>query len=325
MAKAFTERDTQKFREEVIFEKGFGVIEDSPWNVGSGTGSSASTSSSTLIAWNGISLPDPNYGITLSGGEDVAFLIRQSNGAIVGGDLTGNNRGSDSIDIQTNRFGNLTKVASGDGSIAVGTFAEATNGSTIAIGSACSATAGSSNAIGRVCITSGLQSSAFGYRCQTSASGSLAIGNRSISYNFGQTSIATQAGRAVDGDSQMSILQFTSTTSNNTQTEMSLSRFATIRAVLPANRCWFATIDIAAVQSNYSRAYAWKIRCLIKRDGSNNTSISGVNIVEELGDSVPWTVLVDADDTNESLRIRVTGESATTIHWSSTAIIKEVG
>jgi len=64
---ASVETNAITFRGSPIFTCGFSVIEDAIWNVGAGTGSTASTSSSVLNVWNGIFLPDPNYNLIIAG------------------------------------------------------------------------------------------------------------------------------------------------------------------------------------------------------------------------------------------------------------------
>jgi len=78
---AFTEQDAQYFRDIITFEDGFGVIADAAWNVGSGSGNAASSSSSVATFWNGVYFPDPNYNFKFANGnvDDTAFIVGTNN------------------------------------------------------------------------------------------------------------------------------------------------------------------------------------------------------------------------------------------------------
>ena len=76
-ANSFTEQDTQFFRDLVVFENGFGIIADVAWNIGSGSGNTATSSMSVLTPWNGIYFPDPAYNSKFANGnaDDSAFVV----------------------------------------------------------------------------------------------------------------------------------------------------------------------------------------------------------------------------------------------------------
>ena len=117
-------------------------------------------------------------------------------------------------------------------------------------------------------------------------------------------------------------------TTNDTQTEIFLDAASNVRAVVAANRMWVGELYIAAVQSTSAKALWLHRTFAIKRDGSNNTALVGS--VQTLGvdqntGSPTWSVSIDADDTNESLRIRVTGATSETVYWTASGWINEVG
>lgn len=67
-------------------------------------------------------------------------------------------------------------------------------------------------------------------------------------------------------------------------------------------------------------------RGMIKRDAANNTALVGaVDSVYTNETNAAWDVAVTADDTNEALKIEVTGAAATNINWTAKVILTEVG
>ncbi len=157
---------------------------------------------------------DTNFAI---GGTGI--LTRQSNGAIVGGDLSGNERGENSIDIQQRTAD--TWVAAAPYSIAIGFNSEVTgSGDSIAIGRrvralgwistaigvdttassfastaiGSSASAGNTGAnealaVGRLAMASATASTSVGYQNSSSGDSSIALGNRAIAAGASSTAL----------------------------------------------------------------------------------------------------------------------------------------
>ncbi len=103
------------------------------------------------------------------------------------------------------------------------------------------------------------------------------------------------------------------------------------RAVIPANKTWLAEVDVIARSAGGTNNACFKRRCIIKRDGANNTALVGT--VETLGTDIGsnagappagWAVTITADDTNEALKLEVTGALSTNIRWVATARLLEV-
>ena len=118
--------------------------------------------------------------------ENVLHMVSRSIGtALVGGDVSGNARGSYAIDIQSYRDA-VTKVASGDYSTAIGYNNTASRINSTAIGYNNTASGDYSTAIGRGCIASNMDSVAFGYVSIASGIDSSAIGrNDTASGDYG--------------------------------------------------------------------------------------------------------------------------------------------
>ena len=126
-----------------------------------------------------------------------ADVRTDANGAFSAGDLGGNARGADAINIQATR-NNVTKVASGSSSIAIGarTTASSSNGIALGDGATASGNYGSA-ALGNYCSASGYYgSSASGYNSVASvqyatASGCYATASGYYSAAFGYSASAT--------------------------------------------------------------------------------------------------------------------------------------
>ncbi len=106
------------------------------------------------------------YDVSIAGALDIA----RSNGSVVAGDVTGNARGSDSIDIQSGRSSSAN-VASGNSAVALG-YDNRASGVSAAI------------TVGALNVASGLSvSSAFGYSNTASANSSSAFGTNNTASN----------------------------------------------------------------------------------------------------------------------------------------------
>jgi hypothetical protein len=63
---------------------------------------------------------------------------------------------------------------------------------------------------------------------------------------------------------------------------------------------------------------AWTFQGCIKRDAANNTVLVGAvtsTVIAEDAGASEWALTIEADDTNESIKVTVTGEAAKTIDW----------
>lgn len=155
-----------------------------------------------------------------------------------------------------------------------------------------------------------------------------ASGHESLSYLKGQRAHATTKFSAV-GDAQYSRVVLHGETTDATITEIFID--ASDRVVIPASRTWAFHIQIAARQTagaagTVGDSGIYDVKGGIKRDGANNTALVGAITKTTIAeDQAAWDVDVDADDTNESLRVRVTGELNKTIHWVATVHLTEVG
>jgi hypothetical protein len=106
-------------------------------------------------------------------------------------------------------------------------------------------------------------------------------------------------------------------TSNNSITELFLRDTPSNRCVLQAKNVLSFRGQAVAYRSTYAGSARWSIEGLIKRDGSNNTTLVGVTATLTHSDGTGNTLVltITADDTNEALRVQVTGNASETWTW----------
>lgn len=159
-----------------------------------------------------------------------ADVRTDANGAFSAGDLGGNARGANAINIQASRLA-VTQVASGADCIAIGNRTTASGydgyGTAIGYGATASGYYGYATAIGRTATASGSYSTAVGYAAEASGLTSTAIGNDaeasgSFSIAIGRTAIAS--------GSYTSAIGFRAKTTVNNSSEIGYWSGSTTRA-----------------------------------------------------------------------------------------------
>lgn len=267
---------------------------------------------------------------------------------------TGNARGTNAVDLQVSRS-SATQVASGDYSFNIGrdcttsgdystasgfdttasAFASTAGGNesiasgiySLAKGRECTASGDYSTAIGRDCTASGDYSFNIGMDCTASGDYSTASGNESTSYLTGQFSNSGDK-IILSGDSQYSRLVVRERTTDATPKVMTLGADGTLtRMVIPSDKAWRYNIELIGVESATGDTYSITHVGTIKRDGSTTSLVGTDSTQNENSDAGAsgWSSAVTADDTNESLKIEVTGEASHTINWCATVHLTEVG
>ena len=171
----------------------------------------------------------------------------------------------------------------------------------------------------------------------TRASRSSALGSGAYTYVVGQQSHGSgNTGFGVGKQQACEYTVFNSTT-NATPTELAPGGFPGVdrRLFVQVSRTYAFRIQVSARQTagaagTVGDSATWEVQGAIKRDGANNTVLIGV----PTGTGTPlfsdaaaatWSIAVTADDTNESLKVNVTGEVSKTIHWLAAVYTAEVG
>lgn len=222
----------------------------------------------------------------------------------------------------------------------------------IALGSSATSTgsSGGSTSIGRVSVASGAYSVAIGHgissntgpeatggysttiaagyasRKSTSSASVASIfgGSSALADKFGQNAFGFY-GFGAQGDAQISTLGLIGSTADATPTEIFLFGQSNQRAVVPANKTWAFVLTAVARSSGGTDNAMYVRRGVIKRDGANNTALVGsVDAVYTNETDAAWDIAITADDTNESLKVEVTGVAATNIRWVVKVELTEV-
>jgi len=259
--------------------------------------------------------------------HDVRMLFDKSKGAFRAGIVNTTDWDNASRGQFSAAFGANT-IASGVGSFSCGSSCEASGSNSHAEGDTTIASGNGSHAEGVSSSATGVYAHAEGSETIASGNGSHAGGKQSNAYLDSMHAIASGS-FSVEGDAQHSTATSKIATNDATQTELFIG--ASSRIVLPADRTWFFKVMLAARQTagtagTIGDSAAYEYKGVITRDGANNTAIQGTVTEEVIYESnAAWDVTVDADDTNESLRIQVTGELDKTIHWVAKVELVEVG
>jgi hypothetical protein len=128
------------------------------------------------------------------------------------------------------------------------------------------------------------------------------------------------------GDAQHTVLIARKSTTDNTANQVLFLDNNSARLTLPEKTTWTFEIKLSAYNDTDSASAGWIYRGVIKRDNINNTTLVGSLIEENWKDTAmnDASSSVVADDTNESLEIRVTGLTSKNIRWVAVVDISQV-
>lgn len=159
----------------------------------------------------------------------------------------------------------------------------------------------------------------------------LATGYNSDAYMKGMQSHAYGKFDTV-GDAQSGKILLRQETTNATTKMLGFDGSTTVsgEVILRENRTYSFEAKITARQTagiagTVGDSAYYVVEGVITRDGSNNTILQWSNVDTKYESNAAWAVSVSADDTNESLKIEVTGEADKTIHWTADIKFNEVG
>jgi len=309
------------------------------------------TSTATTVSLT-TDTPATNIGAAIVPKGTGAFTLAVPDGTTTGG----NARGSRAIDLQLSRS-NAAQVASGDNSIAIGRRQTASGANSIAMGGSTGANTASGTgsvaigvgitasgisavAMGNTNTASGDFSTAFGGGTAASGIGATAFGQNSSAYLSGQLAYAN--GLLNDsGDAQGSMMVLRRQITGTSQTELFLDGVgASLRMILPAtNSVWNFRVDVVGACSDSGNGTtvggdmwaSWHTGA-IKRIGTTTSIVGTVQTPAtaqadtSMNDAV---VTIDADNTNEALRVRITppttAGSTTVTKWVATVHLTELG
>jgi hypothetical protein len=200
-------------------------------------------------------------------------------------------------------------TASGDNSLAIG------QSNTIASGTACIAAGSGAVADIDYAMSLGGLTSSQGFARHISFGGN----TRARRYGATRTHLRTAVNNTDNANPSLNgeKISWTGNTTNDTITELFLRGVSSNRCVLQAKNTLKFRGQAVAFRSDYSGSAGWDITGLIKRDGSNNTTLAGVTATLTHSDGTGNTLVltITADDTNEALRVQVTGNASETWTW----------
>jgi len=282
-------------------------------------------------------------------------LTPKGTGALIGGAAPdsatpgGNKRGTNAVDLQLFPKSVNTRVASGAYSLliggssgtasgvnasVVGGNAGVASGSQAAVigGTLGTASATDSIVLGGVnntvssanaAVLSGSGNTASGFQSVVVGGVSnAASGNSALAHGRNATAAlysdyAHASGQfAASGDAQYRRLIARNKTTNNTATELYLDG-STTRLTITSGKVLSATVNIVGVKSD-GTAVARYLRQVTIKNVAGTTSLVGSVITLGTDEAASTSVSITADDTNDALKIEVTGITSETWRWVAT-------
>jgi len=255
----------------------------------------------------------------------------------------GNARGDYAVDLQSPHLrGNAANVASGKGAVIGGgrvNKASANNsvvcggynntasgslfGSTVAGGYTCTAS-GQRSFVGGgyLNIASGTSTFVTGEDNDATANySSVGGGYGAVADRYGMDAYAS--GRfAATGDAQRARFVLRNKTTNDTATELFLDGSST-RLTIPSGKYLTGTINIAGIKSDGSAAASYIRQFSIKNVSATTSLVGTVNTIGT-DEAASTSISITADDTNDALKVEVTGIAAETWRWVASVDVVEV-
>lgn len=223
---------------------------------------------------------------------------------------------------------NGSNVVTGANSIIVGGSGNLISGNNSVIGGGVIHTISANAATipgGNNCNVSGFGGLAAGQQCVVNQLYGTALGAQAKAHLYSQ--FAVGAGNfSARGDAQKSVLIARRITTDATTNQILFLNGSSIGLTLPAQSAWNFVVQLSAYNSTDEQGGWWTFRGGIRRNNSNGTAIIGSVISENNVESSLSTASasVVANDTNDTLEIRVTGVTGKTIRWVATVDLSQV-
>jgi len=110
---------------------------------------------------------------------------------------------------------------------------------------------------------------------------------------------------------------WTGTTTNATPLEIYCGSASGQRFTIKPSSVISFTLQVVARDNTSGDCAVYHFKGGIKRDGSNNTVLMATTKDTVQEDDSTWDVAVTANDTNEALKITVTGDASNTVKWAA--------
>ena len=238
-----------------------------------------------------------------SGTNSALWIKTKGSGAFIvdGTGSLATARGAGAIDIQPERGTNSSRVASGVLAIAIGDNATASNTRSICIGSNGS-------------VASGANSVALGAGNTASARGSVAMGLSALADRSGRA--FCHHSNSASGHRQELQFLLTRTTTNDTAVEMWADEYESARVTIPSGKVMGGVVCVTGSKSDGSAVALYTRQFVIKNVGGTTTMPSQSTIGTDYEDNASTDITVEANDTNDALRVLVKGISGETWRWT---------
>lgn len=208
-----------------------------------------------------------------------------------------------SIGVASHAEGNLTT--------AIGDSSHSEGDTTTAIGV-------SSHAEGSLTIASGTSSHAEGSLTTAIGNYSHVSGVGTVSYNTGEW-VMSSGSQTIGKKDQYGSLSFAANTTGNTITEVFVGGIASERMPVPNNSARYCRLYATAIETTSTTGATKQFLGdgLIKNITGTTVMVGTLTMASTYGDPAlaAATITVTADNTNDSLKIEVTGIAATNINW----------
>lgn len=160
------------------------------------------------------------------------------------------------------------------------------------------------------------RNTAIGYNAQSlTLFGANALGYYSKPIRTSETSIMIGNEDDTDQENNIVIIGWAKDTTTATPTEIFCGDISNQRCTIRPNSILAFEITVTGLNSTYTDSCLYKFTGIIKRNATSNTIMVQCNKTINYETTSSWDCNVTADDTNEALKITVTGQLAHTIQW----------
>ena len=240
------------------------------------------------------------------------LLVQPDTNQPLQADTEGDARGNNATDMQRDRTAD-TQVASGANAVIAGGSANQASAEHVTI-------SGGRNNLPNFIYTTLVG----GRNNRANADYSTVMGRNARTTLQGQVSQA-MGDFATTGDAQASVLVARNETSDATATELFLDG-ASERLILASDQTWaFSGLLVARRTDANNESAGWKFDGVIDNFGGA-VALVGTPAITSIGDDSggTWLFSISADDTNDALKLTVTGEVSKTIRWVAKIDLAEV-
>jgi hypothetical protein len=184
-----------------------------------------------------------------------------------------------------------------------------------AIGDRITITAAYGFGAGQLCDVTGESAHAIGTNLVASAYAARATGSYAVASRQGMTAHSSYA-FAATGDSQQVGFVMRGKTTTNSAVELRMG-VNSVRLTIPIGKVFSGAVNIVGVKSD-GTAVARYLRQVTIKNVAGTTSLVGSVITLGTDEAAGTSVSITADDTNDALKIEVTGITSETWRWVAT-------